>query len=157
MLIKQALKHHRSNEEPAWIGTDCEGAGNFVVTGLQYQYLNPNATPADNHNMFIATFVGLTYELAQIEMSLDQLIREYFFLVFKPEALKHQNWVKLLKHIDDTCKELVREEAINVATKHQQNTVLRLQLSNVSLTESEIKSIYDKKYSSSYNTIFKKN
>lgn len=72
-----------------------------LVTGMQYNYLDPNASPEENDNTFRSELISLIYNEIRLEARIDQLIREYYFLVFRSAKFVLTDWIT---HLNKLCK-----------------------------------------------------
>lgn len=94
--IQAEAKIMVENNRPAWVAPSYKNNSSYICTDLQYTYLDSNATIQANHNKFIKDVAHLVVESAIVDMKIDQLFREYFFLVYRPMNINNPSFLSQL-------------------------------------------------------------
>lgn len=96
--LQAEAKKMVENNRPAWVApsSSSNNKSQYICTDLQYTYLDSNATIQANHNKFIKDVAHLVVESAVVDMKIDQLFREYFFLVYRPMKINNPSFLSQL-------------------------------------------------------------
>lgn len=68
-------------------------------SGIFFNFLDPTASEEENDVTFRSNLLKLTMEQLRLESDTDQLIREYYFLVFRRNRYEPLDWVEHLNKI----------------------------------------------------------